>query len=455
MKNLNIVSFIFIAPKEAAFYFKIGELLIKNNAIHDVVFISLCDPGIKHIKNFKVYSTYNFLNKNQPTFNWNIPISKENFILHERITFGIKSKELLYKKSINYLTASASILKKIQRDYNNYNITVFQEVGGFIGPLSYFYNALNLKIRHVFFESSFYNDRVNFCVNTLETNVANLIPKIEEVSSIITGKKNTSSISIPRHLTHLHSRMTVLKTFNTRNFSKIFYKLYHKYIRRQKQEYDKVLNHVIENLKSNIRHFLNKSIYSNKLKTNSKKIIFFPFHVPYDFALTTREPKYLDQLKLVEEIIKIIPNDWIFVAKEHPTSVGKLSHKRLKDLSRNKNFLLLDPNKTNTYKILEKASVALVINSKVGIEALSYNKKVISLGKTIYMKHPNNYFCSNIESFLKILNYCNKKPFEADNKCIFSGIWETSYPGEIYDMNSDNIVAFSNSIIDFLTSNKS
>ena len=46
-----------------------------------------------------------------------------------------------------------------------------------------------------------------------------------------------------------------------------------------------------------------KKLYSDSISNDSFNI-YFPLHVPLDYALTIRAPKYFDQLQLIEQILE-------------------------------------------------------------------------------------------------------------------------------------------------------
>src|SRR3546814_6138603 len=57
--------------------------------------------------------------------------------------------------------------------------------------------------------------------------------------------------------------------------------------------------------------------------------VYFPLHGPGDMALTMRSPEYLDQLSLIEQILRAVPANCNVAIKEHPAMIGDRKSTRL------------------------------------------------------------------------------------------------------------------------------
>ena len=112
-----------------------------------------------------------------------------------------------------------------------------------------------------------------------------------------------------------------------------------------------------------------KRYYSNYLPKN---FIYFPLHVPNDFALTLRAQEYQDQISIINKICQIYKKDkkLSICIKEHPARIGSLN---LIQLMHNENLIILNP-KINNFDILNKSLAIITLNSKAGFEAILEKK---------------------------------------------------------------------------------
>ena len=108
--------------------------------------------------------------------------------------------------------------------------------------------------------------------------------------------------------------------------------------------------------------------------------IFVPFQVPSDMQVTVHSPWVRDMemfLDVVREAADRNPDE-IFVIKEHP------SFKRSVKTLRPPHKRVIFANGNVTSELIENARAVLTLNSTVGIEALLFDKPVITLGNACY-----------------------------------------------------------------------
>jgi capsular polysaccharide biosynthesis protein len=115
----------------------------------------------------------------------------------------------------------------------------------------------------------------------------------------------------------------------------------------------------------------------------NRPFVFFPLHVTDDYKIKRIIPHCVDQASLVEQIAAALPQGHDLVLKEHPMSLGRNSIRLLRRLHRRRNVRLVDPY-TNTHDLIQRAEAVAVIGSTVGLEALLYDKPVLTLGQPYY-----------------------------------------------------------------------
>ncbi|HEY3188373.1 MAG TPA: hypothetical protein VGJ70_12925 [Solirubrobacteraceae bacterium] len=110
---------------------------------------------------------------------------------------------------------------------------------------------------------------------------------------------------------------------------------------------------------------------------------YFPLHVTDDYKIKRVIPHCVDQASIIEQVADALPQGYDLVLKEHPMSVGRNSLAMLRRLARIPNVRLVDPY-TSSHDLMLQAQAVVVISSTVGLEALMYDKPVLTLGRPFY-----------------------------------------------------------------------
>jgi Capsule polysaccharide biosynthesis protein len=114
-----------------------------------------------------------------------------------------------------------------------------------------------------------------------------------------------------------------------------------------------------------------------------RPFVFFPLHVTDDYKIQRIVPHCADQASLVEQVADALPQGHDLVLKEHPMSLGRNSIRLLRRLRRRPNVRLVDPY-ASTHELIRRSEAVAVIGSTVGLEALLYDKPVLTLGDPYY-----------------------------------------------------------------------
>jgi hypothetical protein len=114
-----------------------------------------------------------------------------------------------------------------------------------------------------------------------------------------------------------------------------------------------------------------------------RPFVYFPLHVTDDYKITRIIPHCVDQASLVEQVADALPQGHDLVLKEHPMSLGRNSVRLLRRLRQRPNVRLVRPY-TNTHELIARSEAVAVISSTVGLEALLYDKPVLTLGRPYY-----------------------------------------------------------------------
>jgi len=114
-----------------------------------------------------------------------------------------------------------------------------------------------------------------------------------------------------------------------------------------------------------------------------RPFVYFPLHVTDDYKIKRIVPHCVDQASLVEQVADALPQRYDLVLKEHPMSLGRNSIRLLRRLRSRPNVRLVAPY-TSTHELIARSEAVAVIGSTVGLEALLYDKPVLTLGRPYY-----------------------------------------------------------------------
>lgn len=452
MINKKIL-FVSLAANQADFFMRLGDALKAHGYI--VGHICFHEPSEKI-----------FIERGDVVFNpykgdhdgWNLIDLKEygiqspSLILgHEKAAYETHNTNILLEKFKRHLCAMDRILDQFS---NGQELTVIQELGGFTSVLAGFYSARRAGFDNFFIEPSFFKGRFFLTRNSLQA------PKVSdedmelpnpELKQLLRKIAETQVIVIPNK-DRLHYRSAFYKIVDIKNIRRLFSKISSKYLKKEREEFEHIGGHVLRHLRMFLNSILLRGYYYKKIDSG---FVYYPLHVPADFALTIRSPEYLDQISLIDYLCRIAPIGRKVVIKEHPALIGAMSSCRLKELlNRHDNLQLLHPS-INNHSILQHAAVVITVNSKAGAEGLIYGKPVLVLGDAFYSTCSLCIPVSNLKKLNSLLNDILSKNEDKDQIAIesyFQGVWSRSYKGELYDVTQDNIWSFSQSLIAALKS---
>jgi hypothetical protein len=368
---------------------------------------------------------------------------------HELFTFGISERELR-QKFLEYLSMS----ERAYRDLKNsgYKPVIVQELGGFLSVIASYFAGRQLGFDNWFIEPSFFRGRLFFLKNQFKSlEIAELVDSETasvEVIEYLTSSVENGLIVVPKKDAHQYTS-AVRKIFHRKNMIRLLQKLFDKYMLGKRQEFQYIRRHVLTHCK-----MLISSIRLHKHYTPLKKIghfIYYPLHVPGDMALTLRSPQYLDQLALIDYLMRSVPHDYKVAIKEHPAMIGAVDAGSLIRLKkRYKNLVILPPD-TNNYLVIKASDLVVSINSKSGAEAVLLGKSVLVLGDAFYRNSPLVHAVESLASLRSLirsaLDRAHSMPANREADLYFEAVWRASYPGELYVDDGESLTLFVDSMV--------
>lgn len=137
----------------------------------------------------------------------------------------------------------------------------------------------------------------------------------------------------------------------------------------------------VGDMREKLRTIAAKSLYQHV--DPERKFVYFPLHVTDDYKIKRLIPHCVDQSALIEQVSEALPAGYDIVLKEHPMSIGRNPLRMLRGLSRRPNIRLVEPH-TSSHELVRRSEAVIVISSTVGLEALMYDKPVLTMGQPFY-----------------------------------------------------------------------
>ena len=373
-------------PRDYLFYKKISENIKLNNFI----FLFFYDFGKINSSNIINFFNYNLKTKTK------IKIKKKKLI-HEQLTFK-KNIPILNKKYSLYFSKNLEILKKFKIDI------VIQELGGFVCHLSLFDAAKKLRINHYFIEPSPLKKNCFFLKNSMKQECAIILNSKSitkrKINEYLNSLKDDKYLAINNKDLHLIKKNMFYQIFSIITF-KVLIKKIKDVIFYKHNEFSNLRLHLSDYINRTCNSLIN-FFFKKKNIEDIEGFVYYPLHVPLDFALTHRAPEKLNQLK---NLIKIFPNAYQLTLKEHPLIYSKYNYFLVKKIMK-KNKIKIDffDKNLSSLQIAHKAKCVLTINSKSGLEFLCKGKPTFSLIKNYYTKKGLAIYIKNKLLFEKYLN---------------------------------------------------
>lgn len=374
----------------------------------------------------------------------------ESLFLHERVAFNEQRHEYLRAKLCRSISLADEAIADCQKRFDS--VVVIQEVGGFLSVVGCQLAAQKRCVPNWFIEPAFFKGRLFF---TCDTFAAPTVPNVAiedqerlQVVNYVAKARQQQTIVIPEKDRH-HYNSAVTKVANKRNVIRLVEKARDKYVLGKYQEFGYVGHHVATHLRMLRNSFRLKFRYTALEAMGS--FVYFPLHVPGDMALTLRSPAYLDQLALIEQILRLTPVGFDVAVKEHPAMIGACDGGRLIAMARRYPQLKILPPATNNYNVIKASRLVVSINSKSGMEALLLGKPIIVLGDAFYTSCP---LVTRAETYLGLkdaiatLLRSYQPPQEEVLIDYLCQVSQASSVGELYVNDADNISEFCSSLVE-------
>lgn len=447
MKDKHII-FVAIARLQVEFFLKVMEEYDKGTSIKSTL-LHFYEPADKKLRRARVNSINGFKYFRDKTSQVNPDADFSQEIHHQAKVYKIKSAE---KLQIRYGKLLYSVKKALAESNIDLSRCLFvMETGAFLSNQVVFSICKNSPAEFVLLEPSFFSGRFHCVKNSL------LAPKLEQRSHTLNNEefqkfndkvasiKSTLAPVVPTKDVEFFS-LPATQIFKLKNVVSFLRKLYSKYISNHEEEFSFILPYAFGYVARSIDSLRLKRKYSKK---PVNKFIYYPLHVPADFALTTRSPEYEDQIATLKKLAEQVGEDYDLVIKEHPARVGAIKYSEISKLLDECPSIKLVAPSLNNYQLCRGASFVITVNSKAGLEGALMGTQVFLLGSAFYEEAPNVQRLEKLEDLWpKILeaNSVERIEFSEAHMGFLQRLWASTHVGEIYDIDSVNISNFASAL---------
>lgn len=146
-------------------------------------------------------------------------------------------------------------------------------------------------------------------------------------------------------------------------------------------DYNTPLKMVPNRLREKARSIVTPRFY--RPLREGRPFVYFPIHVTDDYKIKRVIPHCVDQGSIVEQVAEALPHGYDIVLKEHPMSIGRNSLGLMRRFARIPNARIVDPY-TGSHELIQRSQAVIVISSTVGLEALLYERPVLTMGQPFF-----------------------------------------------------------------------
>lgn len=153
-----------------------------------------------------------------------------------------------------------------------------------------------------------------------------------------------------------------------------------------------VVNHI------KTRRFYRKNAEDNTELLNESFVVSYFLHYQPERTTLPEGGIFVDQLSAIRLLRSLLPNNYVLLVKEHPTTLNYTADKNFRSISYYKEILSLPNVKlisafSDTQALIEKSRIVATVTGSVGLEALVKKKNVIYFGRSLlpYNVGAHNY----------------------------------------------------------------
>ncbi|TYB78763.1 hypothetical protein [Bizionia myxarmorum] len=223
--------------------------------------------------------------------------------------------------------------------------------------------------RFAFFQDEF-QSQIKEVLNVIATNSSNI--KLEKPSYLAINDKLIAKKGTLKHNLILIKNF-ILRTNQDVNDPTLFSNPLTQFRIRTSEIYNRFL----------FKRFISETLVQN-LPQNKKKLL-FTLHKQPEASIDVIGRYYENQLDLITNIWRILPEGYILLVKEHSNAIGDRSLKFYKKVKKLRNIYLID-NKADSHQLLDNVEGVFTVSGTIAYEAAIKGKNAFTFAPAFFNK---------------------------------------------------------------------
>jgi len=170
----------------------------------------------------------------------------------------------------------------------------------------------------------------------------------------------------------------------------------------------------LEAKKKYLKNKLNKISVNYDTIPKNKKILLYPMQLQPEANIDIWGNNFKDQNKLILNISKNIPKNWVIVVKTNPKSHYEINNDFI-DIIKNRENIFLLKKDTSMKEIFNKSDAVASVTGTVAIECILASKPLINLGNTFIKEAIGAYTIKEINHIVNALILIDTNQFKTAN----------------------------------------
>jgi len=366
--NFDIYAIIDVTDKQKKFFNK--QELIKFSKIwyfHDHILKTIEKPDTEYLKLIEKKYKIDLLSliSNERFFSkWN---QYYEFSSDEKLSI-LEQECKLFEKILDEVQPDFLItaLTNLHHNHLFYEICKARGIKVLMLRQSFFLGKYIISSEYDSIGNTQSNDKFHF---NSRVDIQNYLKKYDFAKRNVSLKTVSTSYGKTSKTDYLKAILKFLLSSNTNN------KTHYTYYGRSK--FTVLRGTIFKIIKKRFREFfINKNLIRD-IK-NKKPLIYFPLQIEPERGLQIQAPNYTNQIEVITNIAKSLPQGYELYVKEHPASIFRewRSVHDYKTIMKLPNVKLIHPS-VKSSDLIKKSSLVITISSTTGLEAAFYNKPSI------------------------------------------------------------------------------
>jgi hypothetical protein len=119
------------------------------------------------------------------------------------------------------------------------------------------------------------------------------------------------------------------------------------------------------------------------LSSLPERFVLYALQYTPESSINGLEPYYVDQLRVIDQLIAALPNEHWLLVKEHPAMIGERSAAFYRQLRRRAGVVLVDP-RANSQDLALRARLVATVTGTIGLECFFLDRPCLLFGRNFF-----------------------------------------------------------------------